>query len=247
MSLTQAPPLRVPSLAYFPWTARNRLARDLHDGVGESINSLLVQIRLAMAHGEAGLDDLRVLEEEAVKALHSVRSLAYGARRRSASDPLEEARLYSEHVLMASGAQLSWIDERMGLRLTRKVVKQLAWSVRESVTNAARHANARIVVVRLSQSDQRVHVSIRDDGVGFSPEGIRPTSDGRGLGLLGNAERMADIGGFFNVRSSPGNGTLVLLEAPLLLRHSSAARPFAAPEFKPALPEEQRIPASTAV
>ena len=211
---------RVSSIANFPWTTRNRLARDLHDGVGESINSLLVQIRVALARGAADIDDLRVLEQEAQHALKAMRALAYGVRR-SASDPFEDARLYSEHMLAASGVSLLWVDERAGPRLTHKVAKQLAWSIRESVTNAARHARAGTVEVQFLESDYGVQVIIRDDGVGFTPDGIRPTPDGRGLGLLGNAERMAEVGGSFTLRSSPGEGTVVRLKVPYAHRTAS--------------------------
>ena len=237
---------RVPSMANFPWTTRNRLARDLHDGVGESINSLLVQIRVALARGAADLDDLRVLEHEAQQALKAMRALAYGVRR-AASDPFEDARLYAQHLLAASGASLLWVDERAGPRLTHKVAKQLAWSVRESVTNAARHARARTVEVRFAESDDGVQVTIRDDGVGFEPHGIRPTADGRGLGLLGNAERMAEVGGSFNVRSSPGSGTLVRLEVPVARRNTQAILAFGAPEPKPAFVLDERTPVVIAV
>ena len=59
-----------------------------------------------------------------------------------------------------------------------------------------------------------IRVTIRDDGIGFTPHDVRPTRDGRGLGLVGNAERMARLGGVFDVRRAKKGGTLVLIEAP---------------------------------
>lgn len=229
---------RVPSMAAPARTGRHRLARDLHDGVGESINTLLVQIRLALARGEAGLEDLRLLEQGAQNAMQSVRALAYGARRGAKSNPLEEARLYAEQLLMASGVSLTWIDELLGIRLTNKLATQLGWAVRESVTNVARHANARAVEVRLNELEGRVRVTVRDDGDGFLPEAVKVGTDGRGLGLLGNAERMAEVGGLFSVRSSPGDGAEVLLEAPLRSRQD--------PETQVMLPLDSRTLALTA-
>jgi two-component system sensor histidine kinase UhpB len=215
------------------------LARDLHDGVGQSINLLLVQIRLAVVRGEAGLDDLRVFERGAEHAIHCVRALAYGVRQKGASDPLEDARDYAEHLLAASGSSLSWIDERTSVRLGRNVSDQIAWCVRESITNAVHHANARLVEVRLVESGNRIRVTVRDDGVGFLPESLRLTSDGHGLGLLGNAERMAEIGGTFKLHSAPGQGTLVLLEAPRYLRRPAACQPLSTTELKVRLAEEK--------
>ena len=227
-------------------SSRDRFARDLHDGVGESLNTLLIQIRVALARGEASRADLHVLEQAAQSALQSVRVLAYGARRHPTADALEEARRYAESVLMASGVSLMWIDERAGARLTERLAKHLAWSVRESVTNVARHANARSVEVRLIELEQRVRISIRDDGDGFSPEAVRPTPEGRGLGLLGNRERMAEIGGV-SIRSAPGEGTLVLVEAPMLRRRPSAALSRSAAPLRIGLRLDEPLLALTAV
>lgn len=213
-----------PSVASFPaalWTPRARLARELHDGVGQSITSLLIQIRAALAAGESGPEVLRILEQEAENSLHSLRRLAYGLRQQPAPDPLDEARQHAERLLEAAGSTLRWIDERSNVRLAHKVAKQLASSIRESITNAILHGGARVVEVRLLESGGRIRVAVRDDGAGFSPEALHVTSDGRGLGLVGNAERMAEIGGLFNIRSRPGEGAVVLLEAPRYLRRQA--------------------------
>jgi signal transduction histidine kinase len=224
-------PRRVAALAAIParvaavsLTSHSRLARELHDGVGQSITALLVEIRVALDRGEAGRDDLLVMEREAANALQAVRWLAYGVRQRALSDQLGDARRYGDRLLAATGGVLRWIDERSNPRLAHRVSKQLAWSIRESITNAVRHGDAGLVEVRLSESAGRVRVTVRDDGIGFLPEEAHPTPDGRGLGLLGNAERMAEVGGLFNVRSRPGEGAVVVLEAPRYLRRMIVAR-----------------------
>jgi signal transduction histidine kinase len=61
--------------------------------------------------------------------------------------------------------------------------------------------------------DGLIRVSIHDNGSGFTPQEVTARKDGRGLGLIGNAERLARLGGLFDVRSSPRGGTLVLIEA----------------------------------
>jgi signal transduction histidine kinase len=205
---------------------RSRLARDLHDGVGQSITGLLVDIRVAIERGYASRDDLLLIERETENALNALRALAYQVRTRSPHlDPFLQARRYAEHLLVASGATLRWIDERAGRRLAPRVATELACSIRESVTNAIAHGRARLVEVRLAESDGRVRVSVRDDGVGFEPDTLEPTPEGRGLGLLGTAERMAEIGGIFTLRSRPGEGTVVVLEAPRFLRRRMALGP----------------------
>lgn len=229
-----ASPTVAPSVPV-PGTVRSRVARDLHDGVGQSLSSLLVQIRVAMARGEASPDDLRSFEHGAQEALHTVRTFAYNVRLNPASEELESARRFAERILATSGSTFSWVDRRHNRRLGRKVASQVAWVIRESVTNVVHYARAACVEVRLEDSHGRIRVTVRDDGVGFSPENLKTTPEGRGLGLVGNAERMAEIGGIFTLRSSPGHGTVVLLEAPRYPRRSAAASARVKPS--PLLPQ----------
>ena len=85
----------------------------------------------------------------------------------------------------------------------------------EALKNIEMHARARQVTVRLTRTDAFVQLAIHDDGIGFSPHEARPSSDGRGLGLVGSFERLSRVGGRFDVRSAPnGGGTRVLIEAP---------------------------------
>jgi two-component system, NarL family, sensor histidine kinase NreB len=236
-------PQKIAPLPVVLWINPIPLARDLHDGVGQSIGALLVQIRVALARGVAGPADLRVFEEEAQNALSSVRALAYGLRRDSAREPLEVTRRYAERILEGTPTTLAWIDNRKVGRLSAKVARHLAWSIRESITNVAHYASASLVEVRLEESGRAVRATVRDDGIGFSPETFQLTADGRGLGLLGNAERMAEIGGIFRVISSPGQGTHVVLEAPRSLRRSPDA-PVGQIQLKRP-PEEAQLSAAT--
>lgn len=206
----------------FSALSRSRLARDLHDSVGQALFALLVEIRVALDRGQAGRDDLLILERAAQQAVDSVRAVAYRLRSRRSDDALGEARDYGERLQSALGRSLNWIDTRSNRRLGNRVARALAWCVREAVTNAVRHGAASTVEVRLRDSDGRIQITIRDDGTGFLPQAFGLGADGRGLGMLGCAERMAEVSGVFVVRSSPGEGTLVCLEAPRYLRAAPA-------------------------
>src|SRR5262249_57496935 len=81
--------------------------------------------------------------------------------------------------------------------------------VQEALHNCARHANARIVRVVVSQEPSKVILSVEDDGRGFEAGRVR------GLGLVGMEERVRHLGGQFQVRSQPGAGTKVDVELPL--------------------------------
>ena len=194
---------------------RQRLARDLHDNVGQALSALLVQIRCAISEGEAGREELQVLDSAAARALDGARALAYGiGRLERGAGALEEARSYAETMLRSVHCRLSWVEERTDLPIAGRTLREIGHVIKESITNIVRHARATSVRIRVEYPDGRIRVSIHDDGVGFVQAQARPSSDGRGLGLLGSFERLARIGGTFDVRSAPNvGGTLVLIEA----------------------------------
>ena len=81
----------------------------------------------------------------------------------------------------------------------------------EAINNVLRHARARNLWVRLFRSGARLAISVRDDGRGFDLDLVRQrASDGASLGLVGMEERMALAGGSFELRSAPGQGTVLL-------------------------------------
>jgi signal transduction histidine kinase len=78
------------------------------------------------------------------------------------------------------------------------------------VQNAAKHAGASAVAIRIAQSGSALEVSVVDDGVGFDP-----ASAGSGGGLRNIADRIEAVGGSVEIRSAPGAGTSVLASIPL--------------------------------
>jgi signal transduction histidine kinase len=194
---------------------RQRLAREVHDDIGQALSALLVQVRCAIRQGHAGAEDLRLLEQAASSALDGARALAYGVRHRERGiGPLEHARSFSETLLRAAGCSLTWTEERADVKVASRTLREVGRVLKESVSNIVRHAQAKTVRIRVGYPDGLIRVTIHDDGIGFTPHEVRPAKDGHGLGLIGNAERLARIGGVFDVRSSRKGGTLVLLAAP---------------------------------
>ena len=206
---------------------RARLSRQLHDSVGQSLNTLLVQIRLAVTKGDAGIADLRLMELSAREALDSARALAYEMRRPGA-DVLEAARVRIESMARDSGSSLTWVDQRRERRLNGDVAEALAAAIKESILNASHHGQADTITVKLDNQEESVRVTISDNGVGFAPETVTVTPDGRGLGLLGISERLEAVGGLANVSSTPGEGAIVALQVsagpPARLRGLSSGR-----------------------
>jgi len=195
---------------------RQRLAREVHDEIGQGLTTLLVRLRCLMAQQPAILDELQVLERMAQEAMNGARAVAYGIRQLgNRRDPLEEAHRYADTVLRAARCRLSWLEERTEARVPIRVAREIARVINESVTNIVRHAHADAVRIHLAYPPGRIRVVIHDDGIGFSSDGATVAKDGRGLGLLGNIERLARLGGIFDVCSAPDGGTSIVVEAPL--------------------------------
>jgi signal transduction histidine kinase len=194
---------------------RQHLAREVHDQIGQSLSGLLVQIRYAMTQGQAGPDELKVIEDAARKTVEGARSLAFGLRNLERGvGQLEYARSYAETMLRAAHCTLSWTEERSDARVAGKVLREVARVLKESVNNIVRHAHAKSVRIRVEYPDGRIRVTVQDNGVGFSVRKASPTKEGRGLGLVGSSERLERIGGVYDIRSVPKRGTLVVMEAP---------------------------------
>jgi two-component system sensor histidine kinase UhpB len=189
---------------------RRRLAHQVHDEVGQPLSTLLVRARMVLSAGTADREELTILEGMAERALEATRSLAREVRRgrRNEDDPLHEARAYAEEML-AGTTRLVWVDGRLGPGGPRRALREVAFVIKESINNIARHAHASRVEVRLVNARRGLRVSIADDGVGFAVD--RPSA---GLGLRANAERMQAVGGRFEVSSRSGLGTVVGLELP---------------------------------
>jgi two-component system, NarL family, sensor histidine kinase DevS len=201
---------------------RGRVARDLHDQIGQSLTSVLLGLRLvidSLAQGEPDLADARAHADEVrglvVEALSEVRQLAYELRptvlddvglvaavRRLAAE-LAERHGVKVHVALDGLHD----DSRFASELETVVYRV----VQEALTNVARHAAASHATVSIGATEGRLRALVVDDGVGFAPARERPTS----LGLAGMVERATLVGGRVDITSVPATGTTVRLDVPV--------------------------------
>jgi signal transduction histidine kinase len=96
-------------------------------------------------------------------------------------------------------------------RLPPEIETALYRIVQESLTNVALHAQASRVDILINRRNGCLVMTIEDDGVGFNPN---PAADENRLGLFGMRERVEMLGGSFLVESSPGKGTIIVVEVP---------------------------------
>jgi len=199
---------------------RNRLARDLHDAVNQTLFSVTLTADAAAllvdSEPERAKEQLHTVRELARGAMDELRSLIFELRPADvASDGLAETlrkhvdilrRVYEVEIeLDLDGAwSLSALAEP-GVVLEREIFR----IVQEAIANALKHSGAGHVSVRLATADQRVLVAVADDGSGFDPTGPQAQ---RHLGLVSMRERAEAIGGELRIKSSPGVGTTIALE-----------------------------------
>ena len=192
---------------------RRRLARELHDTLAHTLSAVAVQLE--------GVDSL--WDEDPTRArsmlnrsLESARSGLTEARRSIdalRSSPIEEQGLAAALAdLCRSVSETSPVTATLaidGVAGLSPDVEHTAYRIaREALTNVVRHADATTATVRLSQTGDRMLLSVEDDGTGFDPDG-RIDEDRHGL--RGMVERAELIGGHLDIRRPEAGGTVVEL------------------------------------
>ncbi len=200
---------------------RARVARDLHDQIGQSLTSVLLGLRLVdgtLAKDVPDLDDARAHTADAralvAQALDEVRRLAFDLRPTVLDDVglvaavRRLARGHTQHDGVPIKVTLLGLDD--DTRLPPEIETVVYRVVQEALTNVARHAEASRADVEITASGHRVRAVVVDDGVGFTVSDGLPGS----LGLAGMRERASLVGGRLEIISGPGEGTTVVLEVP---------------------------------
>ncbi len=196
---------------------RRALSRELHDEVGQMMTALGMELGNleAVRRGDAftfrsRVDEAKRLNAEAMRA---IRDLAMGLRPSMLDDIGLEAALqwqgreFSRHTGVPANVEVQGsLDDLTDVQKTC-----IYRVVQEALTNCARHAAAKRVVVSLRTEQNGIVVIVQDDGIGFRPD----PSTFRGLGLLGMEERVQELGGNMVISSHQNMGTVIRVEIPL--------------------------------
>jgi len=187
---------------------RRRIARELHDHLSQSLAA--VKLRLAALSGALPETDRSEVLTIVDQAIDETRTLAYSLRPPLLDDLGLVPSLHRLAEMVGAGGGLEIdVDVAPGERLPNLPVETLLFHVaQEALANVKRHAHARTVTIRLSETSLGIRLSVSDDGIGFHPE------DAQGLGLRGIRERVEGSGGRMNLVSAPGNGTTLTVEVP---------------------------------
>jgi signal transduction histidine kinase len=190
---------------------RKTISRELHDEVGQKLTAMRMELgsldRLRET-GEGEFDErLKDVKDLAEQSLRIIRDIAAGLRP-SVLDDLglgpalqRQAREFSRSTGIPVSAdvegQVDQLPDQHRISIYR--------IVQESLTNCAKHAQARKIAVSLKGNSSELVLRIEDDGIGFDPRKATPA----GIGLIGIEERVRELGGSVLIESKPGSGTRV--------------------------------------
>ena len=199
---------------------RQRLARDIHDAVSQSVYSLSLFARSAndaLDDGDrekltANLDDI---ETTALQSMREMRLLLY---------QLQDTRLEDDFA-SALENRFRQVEKRLGVQATFAIDDEIrlpiftqheVWRIiLEALNNTVKHAHAGHVHVQVSCNEEYLRISIEDDGIGFDTGNYPP-----GMGLKNMRTRIESLDGSLEITSNPGQGTKTLLIVPLVLLDS---------------------------
>lgn len=206
---------------------RNRLARELHDSMNQSLYSVVLFTGAAYNQAEKADTEsvqryIARAERMAQQALKEMRLLVYELR------PLE---LEQKGFVRAIQERLDAVEKRAGLEvqflvpepvvLPAEMEESLFRIVQEALNNALKHADASMITVELHANDGHGELQVRDNGRGFDPSSGSQTG---GLGLVSMRERVSEFEGELLIQSSPDEGTCVIIRFGFLPEDPSGNR-----------------------
>jgi signal transduction histidine kinase len=191
---------------------RNRVARDIHDGLGHHLTVVQMQVQAARAvlPSDPSKADamLARAQQQSTEALAEVRRSVAALREPRTMPPLPDALKALAEATSAAGVPTDLEVSGTVRALGADVEESLFRAVQEGLTNVRKHAAATHARVQLSYDDGTVRLEVCDDGRGTTGAGDT------GFGLLGLRERASRLGGSVEVESAPGHGTTVRVAVP---------------------------------
>jgi signal transduction histidine kinase len=200
---------------------RKRIARDLHDQLGQALSAMTMGMEAAecaLPSAQDGLKErLKHAKSLATRALDQTHALILDLRPVALDDLglVAAMRSYAEQHLSPRGIEVQISTRGTVRRLAPELEMVLFRIVQEAINNIANHAHAEHVALSLDFGPAAVQVLVQDDGCGFDRNLLMGGEDQRqGLGLLGMQERALLADGTFQIDSQPGRGTRVVITVP---------------------------------
>jgi signal transduction histidine kinase len=198
---------------------RKRLARELHDGAGQTLTGLLVRLKTiekkaAVPHLQ---NDLRSMQSLVSETIEQIRTLAHQLRPAALEQfglPLALESLVKE-ISENDGMEASCQCNVINNEVPDEIAAVLYRIAQEGMTNILRHAHCSHVSLMVESNAHGVSMVIDDDGVGFDPSTLGVDNRKRHLGLISMRERAEILGGTLDVYTAPGKGTTIQVRVPI--------------------------------
>ena len=198
-------------------TERQRLSRQMHDGPAQALSNFILQTEIAMKlfdiDAAQAKDELNSLKASAMGTFQKVRNFIFELRPMMLDDLglVPTVRRYSDAFKEQASLDVNVTVTGNEKRLEPYLEVMLFRAIQELLGNAARHSQATQVKVLLDVGDDRVRVSVEDNGKGFDPESVQ---QGSSLGLKLIRERAEMLGGNFELDSAVGKGARISFAVP---------------------------------
>lgn len=201
---------------------RRRLAREIHDGPTQLLNSVVLRIdvcqRLFDSDVQRVREELQQLKDLVRLSLQEMRKLIFDLRPMTLDDLgiVPALRAFLKDYQAKTGIETDFTVFGNDRRYDSVFEVAIFRLVQEALTNANKHAGASRVWVKVETTGGReIKVMVKDDGVGFEPEKVRRDAAGTKFGLVAMRERTELLGGSMEILSAPRHGTRLNFVFPL--------------------------------
>jgi signal transduction histidine kinase len=200
---------------------RKKLARELHDEIGQAVAILQIEITNANSLPDDQLPALRQhlvhAREVAERTVQTVRNISLLLRPTLLDDLglIPAVQWLLEDFIRRTGIQCSLAADEIDENLPDSIKTCIYRIIQESLHNCEKHAGASKAEISISQCGDSLTIDVKDNGRGFQTNASSARGRSIGLGILGMRERATRVGGALNIETAPGHGTRVLLAVPV--------------------------------
>jgi len=198
-------------------TERQRLSRQMHDGPAQALSNFILQTEIAMrlfdVDAAQARDELNSLKTSAMGTFQKVRNFIFELRPMMLDDLglVPTVRRYADAFKEQTALDVNVTVTGSERRVEPYLEVMLFRAIQELLGNAARHSQGNVVKIMLDMGEERVRVSVDDNGRGFDPDVVQ---QGSSLGLKLIRERAEMLGGNFEMDSAVGKGARISFAVP---------------------------------
>jgi signal transduction histidine kinase len=200
---------------------RKRIAMDIHDGIGQQLTSLKFQIESVDIKNDHSMEaKMNEIKQGIKDVIKEVRRVTFNLKPTVLSDYGMQAALsvFIREISKLTEINLSYRTEGdISFRLPQKVENNIFRIVQEAINNAIKYSGAGRIEVLLRQTEANIVITVNDEGKGFDEKIVeaRSVNIESGRGFFNMYERTEYINGHLEIKSAPGEGTVVTLSVPL--------------------------------